>query len=334
MPLAPALCARQARAALPSLCALLSHHRAALRCRAASSLPAGAPFPAPEAAAAAPRGGSVDAAEVHKFSALASQWWADPVNGPFAGLHALNAARVPLIRRALSGDFLARRRAAAAAAPGEPDLAPCPGAPLAGLEVLDVGCGGGILSEALARLGARVTGVDASPQVAAAAAAHAALDPALARRTRYLASSAEALAASGAQFDAVVCSEVLEHVAEPGPFVAHLAALARPGGHVVLTTISRTLPALWGAVLAAEYVLRLVPPGTHEWGKFVLPGELARALASSGCAVEQCVGLAYNPLTGAWSQCASTSINYAMVARKRAAAEGEGGGGGLKIGAL
>ena len=305
-------CVRHTRGALPSLCALLSHRRAS------SSL---------AAAAAAPSGGSVDAAEVGKFSALAGQWWADPANGPFAGLHRLNAVRVPLIRRALSGDFLPRRRAAAAAAaPGEADLAPCPGAPLAGLDVLDVGCGGGILSEALARLGARVTGLDASPQVAAAAAAHAALDPALARRTRYLASSAEALAASGAQYDAVVCSEVLEHVAEPGPFVAHLAALARPGGHVVVTTINRTLPALWGAVLAAEYVLRLVPPGTHEWGKFVQPGELARALSAGGCDVEQCVGMAYNPLSGAWSQSASTSINYAMVARKREAG-GEGGGG-------
>jgi ubiquinone biosynthesis O-methyltransferase len=314
----PSLCARHTRGALPSLCALLSHRRAS------STLAAAA------AAAAAPTGGSVDAAEVGKFSALAGQWWADPANGPFAGLHRLNAVRVPLIRRALSGDFLPRRRAAAAAAAaaaGEADLAPCPGAPLAGLDVLDVGCGGGILSEALARLGARVTGLDASPQVAAAAAAHAALDPALARRTRYLASSAEALAASGAQYDAVVCSEVLEHVAEPAPFVAALAALARPGGHVVVTTINRTLPALWGAVLAAEYVLRLVPPGTHEWGKFVQPEELAAALRAGGCDVEQCVGMAYNPLSGAWSQSASTSINYAMVARKREAGRGDGGGG-------
>ena len=266
-----------------------------------------------------PFSSSVDAQEVSKFSSLAAQWWADPSGGSFAGLHRLNEARVPIIRRALCGDFMPRRLAALGAA-GEP--APGPGAPLAGLALLDAGCGGGILSEALARLGAHVTGLDASAEVLAAARAHAQLDAAVARRTTYVHSTIEALAASGAAFDGVVCSEVLEHVANPDAFVAHLAALTRPGGHLVLTTINRTLPALWGAVLAAEYVLRLVPAGTHEWAKFVKPGELAGALEGAGCEVQALQGMAFNPLSGRWSLTQSTSINYALVARRRLPAGG------------
>jgi 2-polyprenyl-6-hydroxyphenyl methylase/3-demethylubiquinone-9 3-methyltransferase len=298
----PPTCARLALLPCSALSRLLAHglRPAALPRRCHSTAPAPPPT-------------SIDPAEVSKFSALAQQWWADPTNGPFAGLHRLNAVRVPLIRRAVANDFLPRRAAAAAAGQAE---APSASLPLAGLAILDAGCGGGILSEALARLGASVTGLDASPAGAAAATAHAALDPAVARRTRYLAGTVEALAASGAAFDACVCSEVLEHVAEPEAFVGHLAALTRPGGHLVLTTINRTLPALWGAVLAAEYVLRLVPPGTHEWGRFVQPSELQRALQGAGCQVEQCTGMAYNPLWGTWSLTPSTAINYACVARK------------------
>jgi polyprenyldihydroxybenzoate methyltransferase/3-demethylubiquinol 3-O-methyltransferase len=258
-----------------------------------------------------PSGSSIDIPEVAKFSAQSSQWWSDVAHGPFAGLHRMNAVRVPIIRRALCKDFSSRRGPVH------------PGAPLQGLELLDAGCGGGILSEALARLGASMTGLDASAGAVAAAAAHAALDPAVSSRTRYLCSSVEDLAASGVVFDGVVCSEVVEHVAHPLRFVGSLAALVRPGGHLVLTTINRTLPSLWGAVVAAEYLLKLVPPGTHEWGKFIKPAELAGALGAAGCSVELLVGLAYNPLSGQWSQTQDTSINYALVAKRGGAASGE-----------
>lgn len=175
---------------------------------------------------------SVDEAEVRKFGAQAAQWWRTDGGGSFAPLHALNALRVPLVRRSLlddgGGDTSASPAAAAAAAfRAAGGLAPGASRALEGFTVLDVGCGGGILSEPLARLGATVTGLDASPDNVAAASAHASHDPGLAPRLTYVASTAEAMAASGATFDAVVASEVLEHVADFGGFIAACAAMVK-----------------------------------------------------------------------------------------------------------
>lgn len=268
-----------------------------------------------------------------KFSALSSQWWRDPLNGPFAGLHAMNAVRVPLIRRAMRNDFL----------PGRGLVTPDAALPLLGLSVLDVGCGGGILSEALARLGATVTGLDASQSNVEAARAHAAGDPALGGRLHYLCSTAEALAAEGARYHGVVCSEVVEHVASPAPFLATLTTLLRPGGHLVLTTINRTQASFWGAIVGAEYVLRLVPPGTHEWAKFVTPGEVQGVLEGQGLRVEKVTGLFYDPLFQRWGTTERLDINYAIVAMKpqlegreeeAEEEEEEGGGGGGGVGGL
>jgi len=256
----------------------------------------------------------VDAAEVARFSAAAPQWWR--ADGPFAGLHALNAVRVPLILRAAA----AVRASASAAATAPPPPPPPSALPLSGLSLLDIGSGGGLLSEALARLGGDVTGADASPAAVAAARAHAAQDPRLARRLRYVEGSADAppLAGGGRRFDVVVASEVLEHVRAPAAFVAAAAALVAPRGALVLTTINRSAAAFALAVLAAEYVARLVPPGTHDWAKFVTPDEARAMLAAAGLTAVEACGLAFNPLSGRWSVAESMAVNYAIVARKGA----------------
>jgi len=204
--------------------------------------------------------------------------------------------------------------------------------PLAGLRLLDVGCGGGILCEALARMGADVTGIDAAPGNIVIATAHAALDPdVIARRVTYHATTAEALLAAGASFDAVLSLEVVEHVNDPAGFVACLAGLTRPGGAVVMSTLSRTARSYALAILAAERVLSWVPPGTHDFGKFLTPEELAVLMARGGLELREAAGMRYTPppplpqlLPGArgmatggrWSLSDDTAVNYICYATK------------------
>lgn len=259
---------------------------------------------------------SVDESELRKFAAQSDLWWND-ASGPFAALHSLNRVRVPLIRQALFE--------LSEPAPAPPESA---GQPLRGFRILDVGCGGGILSEALARLGANVLGIDAAVENVLAAARHSDANPRLAGRLAYEAVTAEVLLersnvaapaalTSGASgnYDAVVASEVVEHVRDPGAFIATCAGLVRPGGVLVLTTINRTVPSFVAAILAAEYALGLVPPGTHEWARFLTPEELGAAAEAAGLDVLADSGLAYNPITGEWCATADLSVNYALVAR-------------------
>ena len=240
---------------------------------------------------------SVDAAEIEKFAAMAEDWW-DP-EGQFRPLHALNPSRLSFI-----GDQAAAHFARDPLSPR----------PLDGLAILDIGCGGGLVSEPLARLGATVTGIDASPEGVRAAAVHAA-EAGL--EIDYRETTAEALLSEDRQFDLVVTLEVVEHVADLEGFLGAASDLVRPGGCLVAATLNRTLKSFLTAIVGAEYVLRWLPRGTHDWRRFVRPSELARLLRAQGLEVGALAGLVYNPLTDAWRlDRHSLDVNYMLFASK------------------
>ena len=242
----------------------------------------------PEPSQSRPRA-SVDAAEIHKFDALAGRFW-DPA-GEFGALHRLNPVRL---------GYVADR------------------VPLAAAELLDVGCGGGILAEALARAGARVTGIDLSAAALATAELHA-LESGVA--VRYRLASAEALAADeGARYDVVTCMEMLEHVPDPASVVGALASLVRPGGSVFVSTLNRTPAAFLLAIVGAEYLARLLPRGTHEYARFIRPSELARAARAAGLELVHLAGLGYDPLARAFRLEAGVRVNYLAHFKRPAAA--------------
>lgn len=238
---------------------------------------------------------SVLAAETERFRRLATTWW-DPA-GPMRPLHQINPARLDYI----VGQLRSR-------------LTPMAGRSLAGLRLLDLGCGGGLVSEPLARLGATVVGVDAVAE-ALAVGRERALHQGLA--IDYREGSAEMLAAAGERFDGVLALEVVEHVAAPAAFVATLAALTRPGGVLLLSTLNRTLPGLLLGIVAAEYLLRLVPRGTHRWDRFVRPAELRRWLAAAGADLVDVTGLHLDPFGSGARLGGSTAVNYLATAVKR-----------------
>jgi 2-polyprenyl-6-hydroxyphenyl methylase/3-demethylubiquinone-9 3-methyltransferase len=239
---------------------------------------------------------SIDAREVAQFAALARQWW-DP-KGPFAQLHRLNPRRLAFIRNTAALHF---ERDANALSSFE------------GLSLLDVGCGGGLLAEPLARQGFSVLGVDAAEESIAAALAHAAdTQP----RPAYRCTTAEALQAKGAVFDIVTAMEIVEHVADRGDFLRSCAALVKPGGLLFVATIARTLKALALAKFGAEYVLGWVTPGTHDWRKFVSAGELSREIEDCGFDILSIQGVSFDPLAWDWRLSSDTDVNYMLAARK------------------
>lgn len=241
---------------------------------------------------------SIDPAEVARFSAQAAHWW-DP-DGPFRPLHRFNPARLAYIRDQLCTHF------------GRDGRGP---APLNGLRLLDIGCGGGLVCEPMHRLGATVTGTDASHENIAAAQAHARMQG---LNIDYRGSSAEALAAAGERFDVVLNLEVIEHVADRSAFIGACAQLLKPGGIMILATLSRTLKAYGLAVLGAEYVLGWLPRGTHDWNKFVTPEELSALLTAQGLSVSGRTGVTYQILTGRWALSPDMDVNYMLCAVKRA----------------
>jgi 2-polyprenyl-6-hydroxyphenyl methylase/3-demethylubiquinone-9 3-methyltransferase len=242
------------------------------------------------------RRSSIDTGEVARFSALAAEWW-NP-NGKFRPLHRFNPVRLVYIRDAVAARFGRDPRAAR---------------PFEGLRILDIGCGGGLLCEPMARLGAEVVGADASAVNIEVAKLHAAESGVT---IDYRNATAEELADAGETFDVILNMEVVEHVADVDFYLARCAAMVRPGGLMVIATINRTLKALGLAIIGAEYVLRWLPRGTHQFHKLVRPDELEKALAPTGMTIVDRTGVVYNPLADRWQRSRDMDVNYMVLAER------------------
>jgi 2-polyprenyl-6-hydroxyphenyl methylase / 3-demethylubiquinone-9 3-methyltransferase len=240
---------------------------------------------------------TIKAHEVEKFSAMADAWW--DVRGKFKPLHDITPLRMRYIRDHATTHFLRD---------------PASLKPLSGMTVLDVGCGGGLASEPLARVGATVTGVDASEKNIAIARTHA---EAQRLNITYRCGAAEELVAEGASFDIVIALEIIEHVADVPAFLNALAALTRSGGMLVITTMNRTLQSLLKAKIGAEYVLRWLPIGTHDWNAFLRPSEISLPLQAHGCTQMDLSGMVYHPFSRQWRLSKTDiSVNYLLCFAK------------------
>ena len=239
---------------------------------------------------------SLDPSEVEKFSKMAAEWW-NP-KGKFGVLHVFNPVRLAYIKEQVC--------ARAARDPFERR-------PFAGLRFLDIGCGGGLLSEPMARLGAEIVGVDPSEKNIKTASVHAA-EQELA--IDYRAGTAEELAAAGERFDVILNMEVIEHVAGPAAFTRTCSSMLKPGGLMFVATINRTFKSFSLAIIGAEYVLGWLPKGTHQWEKFITPEELKGWLGENGVAVKDRTGVTYSPLRNEWRRSRDVQVNYMVVGVK------------------
>ncbi len=239
---------------------------------------------------------SVDQAEIERFSRHAADWW-NP-RGPMAALHKFNPIRLGYIRDQSAAHFTR-----------DPKKLDC----LKGLRMLDIGCGGGILSEPLARLGAVMVGADPSEDNIVAARAHA---ESAGVTVDYRATTAEELAAADERFDVLLAMEVVEHVTDVDGFVATCATMVKPGGLMIAATLNRTLKSFALAIVGAEYVLRWLPRGTHQWDKFVTPEELETVIERNGLQVTGERGVIYNPFADRWQLSSDMDVNYMLVAKR------------------
>jgi len=252
---------------------------------------------------------SVDQAELDKFTAMAAEWW-DPA-GKFKPLHKFNPVRLRYIREKTCTHFgldAELRR------------------PLEGLSLVDIGCGGGLLCEPMARLGASVTGIDPGQENISVAKNHAnpqGLD------IDYQAISAEELLETGKTYDIVLNMEVVEHVADMALFMGSCAGLVNPGGLLFSATLNRTLKSFAFAIIGAEYVLRWLPRGTHQWEKFVTPAELGKAITGAGLELSHTQGVIFNPLSDKWQVSPDTDVNYMMLAQNPHVRHSRAGGNPL-----
>jgi len=241
---------------------------------------------------------SIDPEEIRRFEAMADSWW-DPT-GPFKPLHKLNPVRLQFIREQVAAhwnrDSISLK-------------------PLSGLELLDIGCGGGLSCEPVRRLGALVTGIDPSTLNIGTAKVHA---QQMELDIDYRATTAEALADAGMQFDVVLNLEVVEHVADVQAFMNACGQLLKPGGVMICGTLNRTVKSLLLAKIGAEYLLRWLPAGTHNWRKFLTPAELSHHLREAGLSVTMLQGISYEPLRGRWALSHDLDVNYMAVAVKAA----------------
>lgn len=241
---------------------------------------------------------TLDPGEVARFGRIAAEWWDQ--SGKFRMLHRIGPARLKFIRDHMTAHFGLRADGLKV---------------LSALSVLDIGCGGGLVCEPLARLGARVTGVDPSQETISAARMHA---EAQRLDIDYRVGRVEDLAAAGASFDAVLCLEVVEHVPDVAAFLATCAKVVRPGGLMLLSTLNRTLKSYALAIVGAEYVLRWLPAGTHQWDRFVTPDELTRYLRSAGLEPIGFEGMIYNVMRDEWALSPDLGVNYLAAASRPA----------------
>ena len=247
------------------------------------------------------QGASIDPADVARFSAQAAEWW--DARGPFAPLHRFNPARLAFIRDRVAERF---------------GRDPKTREPFAGLSLIDIGCGGGLIAEPMRRLGFDVTAVDASSENIGTARAHAAeqgLDIAY-RAATVEQVEADRKAGGAGTFDVVLVLEIIEHVADPEAFLRACSRLIAPGGIMVVASLNRTLKSLALGKIAAEYILRWVPAGTHDWRQFPRPDEIRLMLSAEPVAVSGPYGLAYNPLADRWSESDDAGVNFMMVATR------------------
>ncbi|XP_032677342.1 ubiquinone biosynthesis O-methyltransferase, mitochondrial isoform X2 [Odontomachus brunneus] len=245
---------------------------------------------------------TVNVKDVEHLAKLKNNWWNEE-SGPVKLLHRYNPIRVQFVREGLANIGFKEQT---------------PKLPLQGIKIADIGCGGGILTECLARIGAQVTGIDPSEELINVAKQHVELDPDISNRVNYIYTSIEKFSGENEKlYDAVIASEVIEHVNNQEFFVKESVKLLKPGGSIFITTPSRTLCSWLGGIIMAEYVMNVIPRGTHDWNNFILPHELQHILEKNGCKTKLIHGITLNPISMQWSWSSSTALCYALHAVKQ-----------------